>query len=138
VPIREEAEMAAIYARRFAPALREAGRAAEREAVGADYGACGYLTVGQADELLGHLAVTTDDVLLDIGSGNGWPGLYLAARSGCRVVVSDLTVTGMTEARHRAGDDGMAARTAAVVASARHLPFKPDSFDAIVHADVLC
>lgn len=130
--------MSAIYTHRFAPGLREAGRAAEREAVGSDYGACGYLTIDQADELLTHLALSPGDLLLDIGSGNGWPGLYLAARSGCRVVVSDLTLAGMTEARHRAGDDGTARRTTAVVASARHLPFRPDSFDAIVHADVLC
>ena len=138
MPIREEAEMAAIYTSRFDPAVREAGLPAEREAVGSDYGACGYLTLSQADELLAHLRLSHGDVLLDIGSGNGWPGLYLAARSGCRVVVSDLTLPGMTEARRRASVDDMAARTTAVVASARHLPFRPDSFDAIVHADVLC
>lgn len=130
--------MSALYNSRFDPAVREAGLVAEREAVGSDYGACGYLTIAQADELLAHLSLKTGDTLLDIGSGNGWPGLYLAARSGCRVVVNDLTVMGMAEARRRAGVDGMAARTAAVVASARHLPFRPDSFDAIVHADVLC
>lgn len=130
--------MAAIYNSRFRPAMREAGRAAELEAVGSDYGACGYLTHEQADELLTHLSLAGHDVLLDIGSGNGWPGLHLAARAGCRVVVSDLTMTGMVEARRRAVDDGMGAHTSAVVASARHLPFRPDSFDAIVHADVLC
>jgi len=130
--------MAAIYANRFSPAIRQSGRAAELEAVGSDYGACGYLTTDQADELLAHLTLRADDVLLDIGSGNGWPGLYLARRAGCQVVVSDLTVAGMIEARRRARADGMDARTSAVVASARHLPFRPDSFDAIVHADVLC
>ena len=130
--------MAAIYASRFAPAMLEASRGAEREAVGSDYGACGYLTGDQADELLAHLALGPDDVLLDIGSGNGWPGLSLAARSGCGVVLTDLPVAGMTTSSRRAAADGMAARTTAVVASARHLPFRPDSFDAIVHADVLC
>ena len=26
--------------------------------------------------------------LLDVGSGRGWPGLYLAGRTGCRVVLT--------------------------------------------------
>lgn len=138
MPIREEAEMSALYNNRLSPDLQEAGRAAEREATGSNYGANGYLTMTQADELLDHLQLQADDVLLDIGSGSGWPGLYLAHRSGCRVVVSDLTVAGMAQARRRATVDGMASRTSSVVASARHLPFLPDSFDAIVHADVLC
>src|SRR3954453_13740558 len=138
MPIREEAHMTEVYSGRFRPAVRKAGVAAEREAMGSDYGANGYLNVAQADELLTHLALQPDDVLLDVGSGTGWPGIYLAHRAGCRLVVSDLTVSGMTQALHRAADDGMGARTSAVVASARHLPFRPDSFDAIVHADVLC
>jgi SAM-dependent methyltransferase len=138
VPIREEAEMSARYTGRYQPAVKAAGLAAELEAVGSDYGANGYLSMAQADELLGHLALTPDDELLDIGSGQGWPGLYLAKQSGCRLVVSDLTVAGMRNALQRAAEDGTASRTTAVVASARHLPFRPDSFDAIVHADVLC
>lgn len=138
MPIREEAAMTEIYNSRFRPEIQDAQRAAEYEATGSDYGANGYLTMRQADELLAHLQLQPDDVLLDIGSGTGWPGLYLANRSGCRVVVSDLTVAGMVQARRRATDDGMHARTSSVVASGRHLPFRPDSFDAIVHADVLC
>ena len=138
MPIREEAELEETYSQRFRSDVITAGRAAEREAMGSDYGANGYLTAAQADELATRLALTADDTLLDVGAGTGWPGLYLAKQTGCHVVVSDLTVAGMTQALRRADEDGAADRTRAVVASARHLPFRPDSFDAIVHADVLC
>ena len=138
MPIREEAEMAETFGQRFRTGVFTAGLAAEREAMGSDYGANGYLNAAQANELLTHLALSPGDTLLDIGAGTGWPGLYLAKQSGCHVVVSDLTVAGMTQALRRADEDGTADRTKAVVASARHLPFRPDSFEAIVHADVLC
>src|SRR3954468_11854243 len=138
MPIREEAELTQTFSRRFGTDVFTAGLAAEREAMGSDYGANGYLNAAQADELMTLLRLTADDTLLDIGSGTGWPGLHLAKQTGCQVVVSDLTVAGMTQALRRADHDNTAARTRAVVASARHLPFRPDSFDAIVHADVLC
>jgi cyclopropane fatty-acyl-phospholipid synthase-like methyltransferase len=135
---REEAERQATYDVRYRDDLLNAGLQVEREAVGTDYGNNGFSTVAQADELLRALAIGPGDLLLDVGSGAGWPGLYLAMQSGCRVVVSDLTVPGMRRAGQRATDDGIAGRTTTVVASARHLPFKPDSFDAMVHTDVLC
>lgn len=136
--IREEAELQQTYERRYRPAVLAAGIAAEREAVGSDYGANGYTTLEQADALLPLLGLRAGDTLLDVGSGCGWPGLYLAQRTGCHVVVADLTAAGMRQAVKRAAEDGIGALTAAVMASARHLPFRPDSFDAIVHADVLC
>src|SRR6059058_4363503 len=98
--IREEAELTEVFTAPFRSAVCEAGLAAEREAMGTDYGANGYLDVSQADELFTYLELRPDDRLLDIGSGTGWPGLYLADRAGCRVVVSDLTVAGMTQALH--------------------------------------
>ena len=136
--IREEADLQQTYADRYRRSLVEAGTVAEREALGSDYGASGYTTLAQADALVEQLALGPGSRLLDVGSGCGYPGLRLAARSGCDVVVADLTVPGMLQASRRAATDGMSARAAAVVASARHLPFRPDSFDAIVHADVLC
>jgi hypothetical protein len=46
--------------------------------------------IGLAREL--HLSAA--DRLLDLGSGRGWPGLYLAARTGCAVVLTDLPLEG--------------------------------------------
>jgi cyclopropane fatty-acyl-phospholipid synthase-like methyltransferase len=138
VGIKEEADLRQTYTGRYRRSLVEAGTVAERDALGSDYGASGYTTLAQADGLVERLALGPGSRLLDIGSGCGYPGLRLAARSGCEVVVTDLTLPGMQQANRRAEADGMSLRAAAVVASARRLPFRPDSFDAIVHADVLC
>jgi len=110
----------------------------EREVLGGDYGANGYTTRLQADLLAAELSLRPGVRLLDLGAGCGWPGLYLSGSTGCDVVCCDLTVSGMRAVSARAGREGTASRVAAVVASARHLPFHPESFDAIVHTDVLC
>ena len=136
--IREEEQHRERYDARHVLHAHEVSRAVEREAVGSDYGNTGFTTRQQADRLVDLLQLRRGDLLLDIGAGAGWPGLYLSARSGCRVVVSDLSPTGMAEARRRAVADHMAGRTHAVAATARRLPFKPEQFDAIVHSDVLC
>jgi ubiquinone/menaquinone biosynthesis C-methylase UbiE len=68
----------------------------------------------------------------------GWPGLYLAARSGCRVVLSDLPLEGLRAAASRAQEDRLAADTSGLVAAASGLPFRAGSFDAVIHSDVLC
>jgi 2-polyprenyl-3-methyl-5-hydroxy-6-metoxy-1,4-benzoquinol methylase len=109
----------------------------ERAVLGSDYGANGYTALTQAEVLIRVLALRPGERLLDIGSGCGWPGLYLGARTGCEVVVTDLPVHGMRRAQERISSDGLRSASA-VVSTARHLPFRAESFDAIVHTDVLC
>ena len=127
---------------RFAERYAASGAAAvietELEALGSDYQANGYTTRDQADELGRLLALGSDTVLLDIGAGCGWPGLYLAGESGCRVVSADPVAEGVDTARRRALADGLSGRSAQILTSATHLPLRPRSIDAVVHTDVLC
>ena len=116
----------------------ETYRQIEREVVGADYGADGYTTQAQVDEMADQLRLGPDDLLLDVGTGRGWPALKLAATTGCSVVGTDLPVDGLAIARRRAVGEGLEDRVAFIGAGALDLPFPRGSFDAIVHTDVLC
>lgn len=109
----------------------------ERAVIGADWGANGYTTIAQADELAQRLELDASKRLLDIGTGQGWPGLFLAKKSGCEVVVTDLPIEGLPRAVIRAEQEQIRAM-GAVVCSARRLPFGDRSFDAVCHTDVLC
>jgi ubiquinone/menaquinone biosynthesis C-methylase UbiE len=76
--------------------------------------------------------------LLDVGSGQGWPGLYLARETGCTVVLTDVPFEGLATAARRAGTEGLDARAWALVARGQLLPLRPAAFDVVTHTDVLC
>jgi len=136
--VSDELQARAFFEQRYgisaAPLLGEI----ERRVIGGDWGANGYTTMAQADQVASGLGLSGTDRLLDLGTGRGWPGLYLATRTGCRVVLADLPLEGLQVAATRAQAEGLADRAAMVVAGASGLPFQPGSFDAIIHTDVLC
>ena len=110
----------------------------ERRVIGGDWGANGYTTIAQADGLADRLGLRVGDLLLDVGAGRGWPGLYLAATTGCSVVLADVPLEGLSVAAARVRTDYLEERAWCVNASATDLPFRIASFDAVVHTDVLC
>ncbi len=112
--------------------------AIERRVCGCDYGGSSWTTRGEADRMAALLALRPGARLLDLGAGSGWPGLYLAATTGCDVTLVDLPVNGLKVARDRAQADGLADRARAMVADAAALPFPEGAFDAISHSDLLC
>ncbi len=110
----------------------------EQRVRGADYGGTSWTTRAQAERVAGQLGLSPGLRLLEVGGGAGWPGLFLATRSGCEVVISDLPLEGLRIARERAALDGLATRCSIVAADGAALPFGERSFDRIHHADVLC
>jgi 2-polyprenyl-3-methyl-5-hydroxy-6-metoxy-1,4-benzoquinol methylase len=135
---RDERVTRADYAHRYR--LRASAAVvdkAEREVIGDVWGANGFTTVDQAEDLRRRLELDRNSRLLDVGSGCGWPGLWLAQQTGCEVVVTDLPPEGLEVASRRAKAEGLRS-LGAVAASARRFPFAESSFDAIVHVDLMC
>jgi hypothetical protein len=135
---REEHETRRRFGDRYREARTEVVQQIEQSVIGGDWGANGYTTLEQADGLAGALGLAPGARLLDLGAGRGWPGLYLAVRTGCHVVLSDVPFDGLRGAMTRAGTEHVTERVAGLVSSARALPFRPATFDAVVHTDVLC
>jgi SAM-dependent methyltransferase len=135
---REEQDTRKRFADRYGEDRTEAVELIERAVIGADWGANGYTTMDQADRLGAVLQLGSGRRMLDLGAGRGWPGLYLAVTTGCQVVLTDVPFEGLRLAMARAASERAAERAAAVVSTARALPFRPSTFDAVVHTDVLC
>jgi 2-polyprenyl-3-methyl-5-hydroxy-6-metoxy-1,4-benzoquinol methylase len=135
---RDERSARADFAERYALVTGDANARIERDVIGAVWGANGYTTVAQADELGRRLELGAGSRLLDVGAGRGWPGLYLARQTGCSVVSTDMPVEGLAIAARRARAEGIGARSSLVAAAGAAQPFRPGSFDAVVLTDVLC
>lgn len=127
------------YARRtYAVGEHRVARAVELRTLGSDFGANGYATLLQVSELPGMLGLGPGRWLLDVGSGQGWPGLFLARETGCTVVLTDVPFEGLATAARRATNEDLEGRAWAVEARGQQLPLRPAMFDAVIHTDVLC
>lgn len=113
-------------------------RKIERSVCGCDYGATSWTTLPEARIIRDMLALSPGNRLLDVGTGSGWPGIYLAKETGCDIAMTDLPFGGLRIARDRAAADRIGGAGWASVADAAVLPFRDGSFDAIFHSDVLC
>lgn len=126
------------FAERYTVMGAAAALAVETEALGSDYQANGYTTIDQADDLGRICELAPGQVLADVGSGCGWPGLYLAAKHGCSLVVIDRVAEGVEVAARRAISDGQGDTSLAIQADATALPLRSASVDVVLHTDLLC
>ena len=110
----------------------------ERQVCGCDYGASSWTTRAEADRMAVLLELRSGSRLLDVGSGSGWPGLYLSRTSGCDLTLVDLPICGLKIAQTRWMKETNNASVWLTLADAAALPFAHNSFDAVCHTDLLC
>jgi SAM-dependent methyltransferase len=134
----EESRVIDRFKSRYDRTGTRAERAVERAAIGGNVGCNGYTTIAQAAALGRALRLRRGKLLLDIGCGRGYPGMYLAETTGCSAIGTDLPLASLRTARARTLRRRVSGRTAVLAASAVHLPFRNQRFDAVVHTDVLC
>ena len=116
---------------KYAATRARAGRRLEEAALGQSVGLNGYTTVTQAQTLCDHLNLKATATLLEVGAGQGWPGSHIARTTGCRLVSSDIPWDALLTVK-------LQNQSAVVNTRGETLPFRADSFNAIVHADVIC
>lgn len=131
-----ELDLIARYRDYYARTDHEVLRELERRTLGADYGGNGYTDVVQAAHFVELLGAGPGDRVLELGSGAGWPGLYLSRISGAQVVMSDVASEGLAWGSRRAHVEGLDAH--AVACSGLTLPFRDATFQGVTHSDVLC
>ncbi len=112
--------------------------AIERAVCGCDYGGTSWTTRQQADEVIELLGLGPHRRLLELGAGSGWPGLYIAKRTGCDIALIDLPHEGLRVARSRAASERIAGACWVAAADGAALPLRDSWADAISHSDLLC
>ena len=110
----------------------------ERRVCGCDYGASSWTTKSEAALMANLLGIGPGSRLLDVGSGAGWPGLYLSKTTGCDLTLVDLPAFGLKMAQQRQTKESSDVSVWLALAEGAALPFIDNSFDAVCHADLLC
>ena len=130
-------EIANRFAHRYATMDTEVHALVQREVFGSEAWVRGYTTPAQADLLAERLGLRPGVRLLDVGAGQGWPSLYLAKKTGCDSVLTDVPEPALRNALARAGRERLGDHCSFVLASGTRLPFAPHTFDAVIHTDAL-
>jgi SAM-dependent methyltransferase len=132
----DDQEMRAYFEDRYANILSPVMLAIEAEVIGTDFGAVSWSSKAQVEEMVRRLELRPGDRYLDIGSGSGWPAIFIGSSTGAWVAMSDLPIGGLELGLDRANEDGVP--SVAVQTSGASLPFSSRVFSGITHSDVLC
>ncbi|HTE73998.1 MAG TPA: class I SAM-dependent methyltransferase [Actinomycetes bacterium] len=96
-----------------------------------------WITRTELADIVREVKVAAGALLVDVGSGRGGPGLWVAAQTGADHLAVDITEVGLEEVRQTAGRLGLGDRSRAAVGSFEQMPLEDASADAVMSIDAL-
>jgi len=104
---------------------------------GGDLGQSSWMTVAEVDKMMMLCNVTKDTRMLEIGCGVGLTAIYMAKKSGCYVMATELNEHGIEAGRKLAADAGVNVEFG-VVDGSKPLPYDDGSFTMVFCNDSVC
>ena len=96
-----------------------------------------YVSTSELNRFVAELRLSPGDVLADVGCGRGGPGLWVATKTGARLIGIDIAETALKATRERARALGIAERTDFHRGSFQDTGLSNSSIDAVMSIDAL-
>ena len=96
-----------------------------------------YTTRTELARMAREVRVAPGDLLVDVGSGRGGPGLWVAATTGASYCAVDIAQPGLDEVRRRAERLGLDERVQTRLGRFEELPFAAGEAAAVMSVDAL-
>lgn len=108
------------------------------EAFGKDIGQNSWITTIEMERLLQFLSLRSGSDVLEVACGSGGPAMYIAETTGCNILGIDVNENGIATAAQSSSKKTFKGKADfQVVDATSQLPFKAESFDAIVCMDAV-
>jgi len=102
-----------------------------------DIGQQSFITPWYLDELIRHIGISSNSRMLDIGSGVGGPGIYIADKTGCHVTGLDVAEVGIETSRKLASEAELSDRVEFQLGDAMEMTFSNNTFDIAISINVM-
>jgi ubiquinone/menaquinone biosynthesis C-methylase UbiE len=137
----DDRDWASLFSEEFAAPESAVEARVWRAVLGAEYPAevapYSFTTRSELARIAAEVQVGPHGLLVDVGSGRGGPGLWVAAQTGARYLAVDIAVAGLAEVTRRATNLGLADRVQTSEGSFEHLPLSDGQADAVMSIDAL-
>jgi SAM-dependent methyltransferase len=128
-----------FYGSQYARIYSQLATEIRKEAFGEDLGQESWRSPTEQAEIAELLRLGPEARALDIACGAGGPSLAFVKRTGCRLVGVDIVPEGISCAKAKAEERGLADRASFIVIPAdERLPFGDGAFDAVMCIDSIC